>query len=45
MVIPVGKGDTQKMLVIRKNAEGKVSQEEAGLFRFVPFLGGVDRKS
>ena len=43
MVIPVGKGDTQKMLVIRRNAEGKVSQEEAGLFRFVPFLGGVDR--
>jgi protein-L-isoaspartate(D-aspartate) O-methyltransferase len=38
LVIPVGKG-TQVMKRLFKNADGSVSEEEHGLFKFVPLLG------
>ena len=38
LVIPVGDGKEQKMLKIRKNIEGEISQEEFGTFKFVPML-------
>ena len=38
LVIPVGDGKEQKMLKIRKDIEGEISQEEFGTFKFVPML-------
>lgn len=38
MVIPVGEGDLQEMLLVTKNAEGRVEQQKLGGFRFVPML-------
>lgn len=38
MVIPVGEGDTQIMKLVIKNTEGVVTEEEHGLFKFVPML-------
>lgn len=38
MVIPVGEGDTQVMKVIRKSEDGSTTEEEHGLFKFVPML-------
>ncbi|MCB0790519.1 MAG: protein-L-isoaspartate(D-aspartate) O-methyltransferase [Flavobacteriales bacterium] len=39
LVIPVGEGDVQRMLLVTKNAQGIVHQEDKGSFRFVPMLG------
>ncbi len=38
MVIPVGEGDTQIMKLVIKNEDGSYSEEEHGLFKFVPML-------
>lgn len=38
MVIPVGEGDTQVMKLILKNENGIITEEEHGLFKFVPML-------
>jgi protein-L-isoaspartate(D-aspartate) O-methyltransferase len=38
MVIPVGAGEVQKMLRIRKHTDGQVEQETLRDFRFVPML-------
>jgi len=38
MVIPVGEGDIQIMLLVVKNADGTIRREEHGTFRFVPML-------
>ena len=38
MVIPVGDGKEQKMIKLKKDIEGKVSEEEFGTFKFVPML-------
>lgn len=43
MVIPVGKGDTQKMLVIVRKEEDEYETLEMGDFRFVPFLKGTQK--
>ena len=40
MVIPVGAGDSQKMIRLTKTSDNKYSIEEHGLFSFVPFLKG-----
>ena len=44
LVIPVGEGETQKMLKVAKDKEGNITEEEFGRFSFVPFLPGVARK-
>jgi len=38
MVIPLGDGKEQKMIKLKKDIEGKVSEEEFGTFKFVPML-------
>lgn len=38
MVIPVGEGDQQEMRKVEKNEEGRVTEKNLGLFRFVPML-------
>ena len=38
LVIPVGDGAEQKMLKIKKDHEGQISQEEFGTFKCVPML-------
>ena len=38
MVIPVGEGDTQIMKLIIKNEDMSITEEEHGLFKFVPML-------
>ncbi len=38
MIIPVGEGDVQQMILITKDAEGNVKEELKGDFRFVPML-------
>jgi protein-L-isoaspartate(D-aspartate) O-methyltransferase len=38
MVIPIGEGEEQLMKLIRKNQDGVISEEEFGVFRFVPML-------
>ena len=38
MVIPVGDGDSQKMLLITKNQNGATQKQEYGDFAFVPLL-------
>lgn len=38
MVIPVGEGGVQRMLLITKDAEGSAQSVEKGAFRFVPML-------
>ena len=38
LVIPVGDGAEQKILKIKKDHEGQISQEEFGTFKFVPML-------
>jgi protein-L-isoaspartate(D-aspartate) O-methyltransferase len=42
MVIPVGVR-SQRMLRITKQAENKYQEEDFGDFRFVPFVGGVEK--
>ena len=44
LVIPVGEGETQKMLKVTKDKNGIITEEEFGRFSFVPFLPGVARK-
>lgn len=43
LVIPVGR-EVQRMLRVRRVSETEFVQEEEGDFRFVPFLGGTERK-
>lgn len=38
MIIPVGEGDVQEMILITKDLEGNVKEELKGDFRFVPML-------
>ena len=38
LVVPLGKGGVQTMMKVTKNADGKVSSENFGDFRFVPLL-------
>jgi protein-L-isoaspartate(D-aspartate) O-methyltransferase len=38
MVIPIGEGKTQEMLLIRKQIDGTIEQEKLGVFSFVPML-------
>ncbi|MEZ4755774.1 MAG: protein-L-isoaspartate(D-aspartate) O-methyltransferase [Flavobacteriales bacterium] len=38
LVIPVGEGDHQEMLLVTKDPDGTVHQEVKGRFRFVPML-------
>ncbi len=44
MVIPVGVR-SQRMLRITKQAENKYEEEDFGDFRFVPFIGGVEKEN
>ncbi len=39
LVVPLGKGNTQVMTRITKEAEGVYREEQFGYFRFVPMLG------
>jgi protein-L-isoaspartate(D-aspartate) O-methyltransferase len=43
MVIPVGKGDVQDMKRIRRIDENTFEDDTHGQFRFVPFLGGINK--
>ena len=43
MVIPVGEGDDQEMLLVTKNASGEIEKSEHGAFRFVPMLHTKER--
>lgn len=38
MVIPVGEGDVQRMLVVTRDAHGHIQEQDMGAFRFVPML-------
>lgn len=38
MVIPIGEGKEQEMLLITKSLEGKIEQKKLGVFSFVPML-------
>ncbi len=38
LVIPVGKGDLQEMILIEKNSSSEYKQSTHGFFRFVPML-------
>lgn len=38
MVIPVGEGETQIMKLVLKDADGNVTVEDHGMFKFVPML-------
>lgn len=42
MVIPVGEGEDQTMKTVIKLPNGKVEEKTHGLFRFVPFLEGLN---
>lgn len=42
MVIPVGTGNTQKMIVVDKVSDDKYNQKDYGAFAFVPLLKGVN---
>jgi len=39
LVIPVDNGDAQQMTLVKKSAEGSLTIENHGWFRFVPLLG------
>jgi protein-L-isoaspartate(D-aspartate) O-methyltransferase len=39
LVIPVGDENAQKMIRIKKSSDGKIHQEEHGIFKFVPLIG------
>ena len=43
MVIPYGHGDHQQMLQVFKHMDNSITQKSHGLFRFVPFLKGVEK--
>lgn len=38
MIIPLGEGETQKMIWLKKNSENNFDRKELGDFRFVPLL-------
>ena len=38
LIIPVGEGSQQEMILITKSASGEVSEERKGVFSFVPML-------
>ncbi|MEO8591408.1 MAG: protein-L-isoaspartate(D-aspartate) O-methyltransferase [Flavobacteriales bacterium] len=38
MVIPVGEGDVQRMMVFERDGSGTISSKDMGEFRFVPML-------
>lgn len=44
LVIPVGEGDTQKMLRITRKDKDQYTQESFGAFRFVRFQKGIEPK-
>lgn len=44
LVVPVGKGDIQKMKRITRVEEDDYDQEDFGNFRFVPFLKGINKE-
>lgn len=44
LVVPVGGGEVQIMKRITKTKEGQYVEEEFGNFRFVPFLGGLNKE-
>ena len=43
MVIPVGSGSSQQMLVVDRVSETEYRQEDCGKFAFVPLLKGLNR--
>ena len=43
MVVPLGDGEVQRMIRIKKVAPDDYEKEDFGAFRFVPFLKGVNR--
>lgn len=45
LVIPLGEGETQRMIRITKVADDRFEKEDFGEFRFVPFLEGVNKAS
>ncbi len=42
-VVPVGEGDTQRMLKITKDKQGNITETETGDFSFVPMLQGRNK--
>ena len=38
MVIPLGEGKVQEMILLQKNEQGEISQQSFGKFSFVPML-------
>ena len=40
MVVPLGAGSSQTMILIEKNTEGKITKSSHGLFAFVPMIKG-----
>ncbi len=45
LIIPLGEGESQRMIRITKHADGRYEKEDFGEFRFVPFLKGINRVS
>ena len=43
MVVPLGDGNVQRMVRIKKESPTKFKKEDFGAFRFVPFLEGVNK--
>ena len=44
MVLPLNEGDAQRMIRIRKNEDGTISEEQFDIFSFVPMLTGKSNK-
>jgi len=38
LIIPVGEGDSQEMILLQKFSDGKIEKTNLGLFRFVPMV-------
>lgn len=45
MIIPIGEGDVQDMILVYKTADGQIVKESYGKFKFVPMLGEREWKS
>lgn len=45
LVIPLGEGESQRMIRIIKQAEDRYERKDFGEFKFVPFLSGIHRVS
>ncbi len=43
MIIPLGEGESQKMLKITKQSSTRYIQKDFGEFKFVPFLEGINK--